>query len=387
MSGTTKKIPKIQIQTTLTVLNYLSKDYYKYEDIYDGYYHLLKDILLYPDAWCYAVWSKRGPGKTYSALWLAYYSKFKFVYMKRTDDDVDLILKSDINTSFDASPYAPLKRDKNIRVVGVKIANGIGSFNVANEEGEPTEQILCYVLSFNKVQKFKGFNFDCEFIVFDEFIPQLGERIKRSEGENLLDLYQTVSRDRLKRKKQPLKLILFANAEEISTPVTNVLEIVDDMMELNASGNSYMYLQDRQILLHHITDKEVPVKESEKQGIYVGMKDTLWFKKSFGGEFTHNDFSNVLHWSIKRSRPVLHLIYKTYDYYIYHNEDKDRYYMTYTKGQAAEEFNLNQENAQKLFAEDWLIDLQDACIHEKMKFQKYSMYDLIMNYRKFFNIT
>lgn len=379
------KIPQKQIEYALKELPYILKTYINYEDIYDGYYHLLKDIFLYPDAWCYAVWSKRGPGKTYSVLWLAYYCRFKFIYMKRTDDDVDLILRSD--TDFDASPYYPLKRDKHIKVVGVRIANGIGSFNIANDEGEPTEQILCYVLSFNKVQKYKGFNFDSEFIVFDEFIPQLGERIRKSEGENLLDLYRTVERDRLKRGKKPIKLILFANAEEISTPVTNILEIVDDMMELNASGQSHLYLKERQIVLHHITDKEVPLEENEMQGIYIGMKNTLWWKKSFGGEFTHNDFSNVLKWSIKRSVPVVHIRYKTYDYYVYFNEEKDRYFMTYTKGQAAEFYDLNTENAQKRFYEDYIIDLQDYCIHEKMKFEKYSMYDLIINYRKFFNIT
>ena len=34
----------------------------------DGYYHIAKDIEKYPDATVYIVWSKRGPGKTYSAL-------------------------------------------------------------------------------------------------------------------------------------------------------------------------------------------------------------------------------------------------------------------------------------------------------------------------------
>ena len=46
----------------------------------------------------------------------------------------------------------------------------------------------------------------------------------RAEGEMLLDIYETLSRDRLKRGHAPLKLILFANAEEISTHITNTLE-------------------------------------------------------------------------------------------------------------------------------------------------------------------
>ena len=28
------------------------------------YYHFEDDLQAYPDAWCFIVWSKRGPGKT-----------------------------------------------------------------------------------------------------------------------------------------------------------------------------------------------------------------------------------------------------------------------------------------------------------------------------------
>ena len=50
------------------------------------------------------------------------------------------------------------------------------------------------------------------------------------------------------------------------------------------------------------------------------------------------------------------------------------------------DFNLNRENEQKLFYSDYGIDLRLSCIEERMKFEKYSMYDLIVNYKKFFNV-
>ena len=381
------KISKKQIEYGLSILTYIRKDFQKYENLFDDYYHILMDLLLYPLAWCYIVWSKRGPGKTYSVLWLCYYSNIKFIYMKRTNQDVDLILKDVKALDFDPSPYKALKRDKNIKVVGVKIDEGLGAFYEADEEGQPAK-LLCYVLSFNKIQQYKGFDFsDCEFIVFDEFIPQAGERIKRAEGSLLLDLYMTVSRDRLKRGRVALKIILFANAEQISVPVTNELEVVDSMADLNASGVTHEYLYKRKILLHHITNEEVPISEEEKDGIYVGMEGTAWFEKSFNGSFANNDFSNVTKRSIKRSIPLIEVLYKTHSYFIYYNEEKDKYYMCSIPANARYYYNLNRENEQKKFYIDYGIDLCEACIEERFKFEKYSMYDLIMNYRKFFNIT
>ena len=363
---------------------YIRTDFQKYEDLTDGYYHVLYDLLMFPNAWLFFVWSKRGPGKTYSALWLCYYSDIKFIYMKRTDKDVNLILKND-NMDFDASPYKDLKRDKGLNIVGVKIDDGIGAFYEADEEGEP-KKLLCYVLSFNKVQAYKGFGFaDCEFIIFDEVIPQKGERIKRSEGENLLDLYMTVSRDRQKRGRKPLKMLLFCNAEEISTPVTKELEIIDDIADMNASGQAYMFT-DRKMLLHHITNEEVPITEAETEGIYEGMKGTAWWDKAFGGYFSGNDFSNVSKRSIRRSIPLIHVIYRKHDYYIYYNEEKGRYYMCSTSARCQYEYNLDRENEQKKFWCDFVVDLREACVNEQFKFEKYSMYDLLMNYRKFFDI-
>ena len=377
-------LSQAEIKYSLSILTYIRADFSNYEDINDTYYHILKDLLKYPKAWAYFVWSKRGPGKTYSALWMCYYNDIKFIYMKRTDKDVNLILKND-NQEFDASPYKDLKRDKNINVVGVKIDDGIGAYYEADNEGEPTN-LLCYVLSFNKVQSYKGFGFaDCEFIIFDEVIPQKGERVRRSEGENLLDLYMTVSRDRQKRGRAPLKLLMFANAEEISTPVTKELEIVDDIADLNANGQSHLYT-DRKMLLHHITNEEVPITESEMEGIYEGMKGTAWFDKAFGGYFSGNDFTNVTKRSIRRSTPLIQLIYRKHSYYIYYNEDKEKYYMCSTPAKCQNVYNLDRENEQKKFYFDFAIDLRDACMNEDFKFEKYSMYDLIINYRKNFDL-
>ena len=381
------KITKKQIDHGLSILTYIKKDFFKYEDLNDNYYHILTDLLLYPLAWLYAIWSKRGPGKTYSFLWLCYYCEIKFIYMKRTNQDVDLILKDVKSLDFDPSPYKALKRDKHIEVIGVKIDEGFGAFYEPDEEGQP-KKLLCYVLSFNKVQQYKGFDFsDVEFICFDEFIPQAGERLKRAEGTLLLDLYMTVSRDRLKRGRLALKLVMFANAEQISTPVTNELEIVDSMADLNASGQPLLYIENRKMLLHHITNEEVPISEEEKDGIYIGMQGTSWFEKSFNGGFANNDFTNVTKRSIKRCIPLVEVLHKTHNYFIYYNEEKDKYYMCSIPANARNYYNLNRENEQKKFYNDFVIDLCEACIEERFKFEKYSMYDLIINYRKFFNVT
>ena len=348
-----------------------------------NYYEFKNDLELFPDAWCYVVYSARGKGKTYSALLHAYKNNIPILYMKRTNDDVAFITREQTD-GLDTSPYAPLNRDHGIDVYGKSIDTGVGGF-WHYEDGLPDGFPVAYALSLNAVKRVKGFDASrCDWIILDEFIPQIGERVLRSEGELLLDLYMTVARDRDKRGKDPLKLILFANAEDISTPITNTFEIIDDMADLNASGDMYKYDEDRGILIHHITDYEIPMTKQEKNGIYKAMHNTTWGRKSFDGEFAKNDFSNVYCRSLKRYRGYIHIHHKTHDYYIYINDASDMY-MCESRTPCDLEFNLNRENEQKAFY-PVQIDLRTACIEERLKFQKYSMYDLIINYTKIFNI-
>ena len=50
------------------------------------------------------------------------------------------------------------------------------------------------------------------------------------------------------------------------------------------------------------------------------------------------------------------------------------------------DYDLSLENDQKRFYEEVYFTLRDACINDRFKFKAYSMYDLIINYKKYFNV-
>ena len=365
----------------------------KYEDYEKllplDYYDIKYDLDMFPDAVVYIVISSRGRGKTYSALKYALQNDIPIIYMKRTNDDVAFICREE-KDGLDTSPYVPVNRDLHTDVRGKLIDNGVGGFwkYEENEDGAivPDGLPVAYALSLNAIKRVKGFDASrCSWIILDEFIPQIGERVLRSEGELLLDVYMTVSRDREKRGRDHLKLMLFANAEEISTPITNTLEVVDQIADLYASGRSHFYDPERKIMIHHITEDEVPLTHAEKSGIFATMANTAWGAKSFGGEFAKNDFSNVCRNNLKGYHGWIQIHYKTHDYYIYVNE-AGMFYVSRSPTKCELKYNLNRENEQKAFYIEQQIDLRQACIEERVKFQSYTMYDLIMNYTKIFNI-
>ena len=78
--------------------------------------------------------------------------------------------------------------------------------------------------------------------------------------------------------------------------------------------------------------------------------------------------------------------YKNKDMYIYMRPSDNMHYMTYSKGPYQYEWDLNKENHQKLFWIEHGQELRVDCIEDHMKFEKYTKYDIIMNYKTFFKV-
>lgn len=357
------------------------------EDYKDGYYHTSEDLKEYPEAWLYFIWSKRGPGKTFSALRYMIAIQTMFIYMKWTNDDIDLLCQKGYkgDSSFDPSPFKPINRDFGCNIRPYKLREGLAGF-YEFIDGEPTGPVLGYCLSLNACLRYKGFDFsECDYIILDEAIIKKGMVVKRASGEMLLDFYMTVCRDRIKRGRGDLKMIMLSNADDISGPITNVLNIVDNIAVMNVNGIDKYYDSERGIFLHHINAEEIK-DNFDQMGIYKAMKDTDWGEVAFSGTFANNDFSNVSRNNLKRYKCMIHLIYRRKDIYLYLNQDTGQWHFSGSRNKAVLEYNLDRENDQKRFYQEYGIDIRLACIENRVTFDKYSYYDMFINYKKYFDL-
>ena len=357
------------------------------------YYDIRVDLKNYPAAWCYIVVGGRNTGKTYSTLKMCYEDNKKFVFVKRTNEDVKLICAGSgklgskmASYGVDLSPFKSLNRDININVKAFLIFDGLGGFWKCDDENNPVGDPIGYIISLNSVTKVKGFDLsECDYLIFDEFIPQPWERVSRKEGEMVLDLYKTISRAREHLDREALKLICLANATSVSNPITNILEVTDLLVEMDIIYADVRYLEDRAILIHKIIDSPEFYEKEKNSPIYKAMAGTQWADMALENKFAYNDTSNVSRLNLKQFQCLCKIRYKKHDYYVYFKEGQ--YYMTEKRSNHYSfEYDLNKENDQKRF---WLengIDLRCECINGNMLFDTYTMYDIIVNYKKFFII-
>ena len=162
-----------------------------------------------------------------------------------------------------------------------------------------------------------------------------------------------------------------------------MVQIMDDIAIMNTTGIESRYIEERGIFLRHINAEKID-NEYSSMGIYKAMKNTAWGDVAFTGAFANNDFSNVGKLNLKNYQPVTGWTYKGKSCYIY---QKDGYfYFTSSRSNSIELYDLNRENDQKRFYREFVVDLRVSCMENLCKFEKYSFYDLLINYKQFFKV-
>lgn len=350
------------------------------------YYDIADDIKAYPDAWLYIVMSGRGPGKTYSSLKYAMQNNKKFCFLKRTIDDVNLMCKraSDSESDGDVSPFVPINRDLGTCIKPVKVSKGYGAFypcELIEDKYTPSGDLIGWVTAVSMIEDVKGFNMLPDLLIFDEFCPKPWERINRKEGDAILDLYETLSRDRVKRGEGELKFIATGNTVNINAPLLLTLELIDDVVEMKIKGEEYRYIDG--ILIHLLSNKYT-VDQDNLTGIQRRMMNTKWGKMAYKGDFGYNDFSHVGKISIKGYIPLYGIIHGNTVFYVYRKGKE--YYITLSAQKVKQMYDLNIEQQQKEFYLKNQLTLLNAFVNDNVHFETYTAYDLILNYKKYYNV-
>ena len=364
------------------------------------YYFDIADIIdKYPEAIFYIAIGGRSTGKTYGGLSFCIDRDHKFIFIKRCIDDVKMLCagstykKNGVKENkfaIDLSPFAPINRDRgtNIRAFSIPDVNSLGAFYPCDEGNVPCDEAVGYIAALNGVTKFKGFDLSaCDWMIFDEFIAASWERVSRKEGDQLMNLYRTAARDREHRGKDPLKVMMFANAEEISNPIFNTLEITDIVADMQINNIHELYIKERGIVIVRVqSSAEFLVMESASK-IYAAMEGTAWASMSLGNNFAYNDFTAVKHVDLRKYSCVCAFRHNRKEYYLYNNEAQ--WYVTKRRNgrlQNVDRYDLIRETDAERFYYNIIVDIRPEAIENRVLFESFSLYDLFTNYKKFYKV-
>ena len=255
----------------------------------------------------------RATGKTYGALDYVVQTGTKFMFMRRTQAQADLINKPEF------SPFKPVCEDRHIEIT----TSSVSKYNARFEMDEET---IGYTCALSTIANMRGFDAsDVKLLIYDEFIPERHERPIKSEGSAFLNAYETMNRNRELPPKcqKPLQVICLANAFDIANPIFLELGLVGIAEKMKQNGRELYIDRDKSILIL-LPDSTKIMKQKDDTALYKLTEGSEFSRMALNNDFIYNPTDNIKSMAIREFNPVVTVGEIT----IYKHKSKKLYYVS-----------------------------------------------------------
>lgn len=263
----------------------------------------------------------RATGKTYTSLETVIEDKIKFMYMRRTQSQADLINKPDF------SPFKSLNRD-----FGWNIGTeSISKYNAAfyNQEEQDGRMVsfgspIGYTSALSTLSNMRGFDAsDLELWIYDEFIPEKHERPLKNEGAAYLNAYETINRNRELLGKKPLQSICLANANDLANPIFMELHLVRKAEQMRRKKQE-IYIDKERGIGMFILDRSPISQQKKTTALYRLTSGSNFEKMSIQNDFSGEEVGRIASKPLAEYKPIVAVA----EIVIYEHKSNRSYYIT-----------------------------------------------------------
>lgn len=304
----------------------------------------------------------RGIGKTFGALKYVVEHNIKFVFLRRTQSQVDLINKQEF------SPMTPIANYLHMDIVSVPLSKyNVGFYKaVTNDEGKlsPVGECLGYSMALSTVSNLRGFSADdVQLIIFDEFIPERHERPIKEEAAALFNCYETINRNRELDGRPPVQLLCLANSNDAGNPIFTELKLISKVENMKKKGQVYSLDYNRCI----------GIFMPDNSSISRAKKETALYKLTSGSDFEQmalaNEFDDFRWQDNIRSMPLKELkpLCSVGELCFYKHKSQNIYYCTTAMMSAPDEYHATDKDLKRFRRKHgylWLAYLRNLMLFE-----------------------
>ena len=319
----------------------------------DNGYVDIKKILSYKLPFTFIV-GGRGTGKTYGALKYVYENDIRFMLMRRTQAQCDLINKPEFN------PYKAVCRDINA-YISVK---SISKYNAClMEESEDDYKLLGYTCALSTIANMRGFDAsDVKLLIYDEFIPERHERQLKNEGSAFLNAYETINRNRELTGQDPLQVLCLANAFNMANAIFMELGLVGITEKMIQKNNDVYMNKARGIMV--VLLNESTISEKKKDTALYRIAGGSYTEMALSNDFVYNDTSDIG----SRNLTEYALLCTVGEISIYKHKNNREYYVSEHMTGTAPEYNSDEVGV-KRYQKKQGLKLYSAYMRNRVKFE------------------
>lgn len=233
----------------------------------------------------------RGTGKTFGAQLTCIEDNIKYMLMRRTQAQADLISKPDF------SPVNPVMDylGKMASIESASKYNGvIYSVEPSSNEDEPEKKILhgytAALSTFSNLRGFDGSGID--ILMFDEFIPERHERALKNEADAFFNVYETINRNRELTGHKPLTALCLSNSNSLASPILSALGLVKVLERMQSKGQTEYINRESGIAIFLLYGSPISSMKSNT-ALYRATANTEFSRMALENEFAYDDMSDI----------------------------------------------------------------------------------------------
>lgn len=296
----------------------------------------------------------RATGKTYGALKYAYESHTRFILMRRTQAQTDLINKPEFN------PYKAINTDlgSDIQVKSISKYN-----SRIFEPAEDGEQLLGYTCALSTISNMRGFDAsDCRLLIYDEFIPERHERPIKGEGAAFLNAYESINRNRELKGDPPLQVLGLANAFNIANPIFMELGLVGRCEKMKNSDQELFIDRERGILLVLLQHSRISAAKADT-ALYR-LSSGSYSDMALSNDFIYNSTDNIKAQALKEYK----LLCTVGEISIYRHKSKREYYVSEHRTGTAPQYKSDEVGIMR-YRRKYGIVMAPAYVNNRVLFE------------------
>lgn len=187
------------------------------------------------NCWLYVLIGPRQVGKTYGVLKEMLTQDRSFIFMRRTQEELDECMNNP-----KLNPFLKM-RNEGYDIVCQKTQK---TYMIGDSDPDSTKPRISNVRgvgmglsTIHKVRGFDGSSFD-DFVL-DECIPEEIAVVRQAEGDAWLNAHTTISGNRELEGKPPLRCWLLANSNRLTSPILMSLELIRPIEKMIKRGDEY----------------------------------------------------------------------------------------------------------------------------------------------------
>lgn len=281
----------------------------------------------------------RGIGKTFSCLkWIIENNKY-FMYMRRTDVQIETIASDEFNI------FTSLNNKLGYNIHCFRSGKNYSCFHTKYEDNKllPDGNSIGVLVSLATLSNKRGFSGDkIDILFFDEVIPEKHERVIRGEDETFQNAYETINRNRELENKPPLRCIMTTNSNGINSKIFasfGIIPVIENMKRKNKH-------------IHINASKTLCIIDMENSPISDRKKDTVLYKiVAHDSEFykmaVDNDFKELEYKARPKNIMEYVPLFSVGKITLYRHKSKNSYYCSYHRSGNCEYYSASDIDIKK----------------------------------------